>query len=381
MSQLSARGKPLSTRRTPVTSPGNPRVFWGLAALASGLTVAMRVPMLTTPLTVDEGGYGYVVRMWTRGAPLYNTVWVDRPQGLLLVYRAAFAVFGDSALTIRGLAALFAALTVLVLAEIGRRVTGSNVAGVTVGLLFALLSAAPQMEGHTANGELLSALPGSLAVLCVVASVDAGSVLRRRWWLWGAGIFAGGALLVKQSAYDAVIVVGIVAVVAGYRARKRLNVSMLADVAVLGFGGALMIGAAALHGMTLGWARWWFAVAGYRLSVENLSSGTLFDRTARLLRSFFIVRIHIVPILGFILLRITTIRRGSLRQWLPLLWLSASLSAFALGGLFHAHYYVGLIAAVSLCGGQGLHALAKRRATGLHWAAALCVVLLTPSLI
>ena len=43
---------------------------------------------LTAPLTVDEGGYLAVARAWGRGSHLYDDVWVDRPQGLLVLYRS-----------------------------------------------------------------------------------------------------------------------------------------------------------------------------------------------------------------------------------------------------------------------------------------------------
>ena len=47
----------------------------------------MRLPFFDAPLTADEGGYAEAARLWGRGATLYRDIWVDRPQGLILVFR------------------------------------------------------------------------------------------------------------------------------------------------------------------------------------------------------------------------------------------------------------------------------------------------------
>ena len=72
--------------------------WWALAAAALASFV-LHIPFLTTPLSVDEGGYGYVARWWASGADLYGDVWVDRPQGLLLLYRWARALPGSDGST------------------------------------------------------------------------------------------------------------------------------------------------------------------------------------------------------------------------------------------------------------------------------------------
>ena len=71
--------------------------WWALAASAVAAFL-LHIPFLSTPLSVDEGGYGYVAHWWARGADLYGDVWVDRPQGLLLLYRWALALPGSDAL-------------------------------------------------------------------------------------------------------------------------------------------------------------------------------------------------------------------------------------------------------------------------------------------
>jgi hypothetical protein len=72
-------------------------------ALAGLLAVALRAPFFGAPLTADEGGYGEVARLWSHGATLYGDAWVDRPQGLELVFRAILHVNGGSATAMRAL--------------------------------------------------------------------------------------------------------------------------------------------------------------------------------------------------------------------------------------------------------------------------------------
>jgi hypothetical protein len=47
----------------------------------------VRLPFVWGGLGMDEGGYAYVAQQWARGGRLYSSVWIDRPQGLVLAYR------------------------------------------------------------------------------------------------------------------------------------------------------------------------------------------------------------------------------------------------------------------------------------------------------
>ena len=67
---------------------------------AAVLAALLRAPFLITGLSTDEGGYAYVAQQWSRGAKLYDTAWLDRPQGLLLTYRALLGI-DSSGWTIR----------------------------------------------------------------------------------------------------------------------------------------------------------------------------------------------------------------------------------------------------------------------------------------
>ena len=84
-----------------------------ISVLAS---LALRIRFITTPLSSDEGGYLAVARAWASGRSLYGQAWVDRPQGLLLLFRAWDRLTGGSPAAIRTMAMLFGCLAVVALA-------------------------------------------------------------------------------------------------------------------------------------------------------------------------------------------------------------------------------------------------------------------------
>src|SRR4026209_2181064 len=73
----------------------------GMVVVAVGVSILLRARFLVTPLTSDEGGYMAVARAWASGKHLYTEAWVDRPQGLLVLYRVWDAVTGGSPTAIR----------------------------------------------------------------------------------------------------------------------------------------------------------------------------------------------------------------------------------------------------------------------------------------
>ncbi|MGZ4481856.1 MAG: hypothetical protein ACXVY5_06590, partial [Gaiellales bacterium] len=109
------------------------------------------MPFVGAPLTADEGGYAEVARLWQHGAVLYDTAWVDRPQGLLLVFRAILHLDGGSAGAIRLVAALVAALVVLATMLVAARTAGTIPATIA-GLLLATVGASPFIESFTLSG-------------------------------------------------------------------------------------------------------------------------------------------------------------------------------------------------------------------------------------
>src|SRR5689334_19379696 len=116
-----------------------------LGFLAVGLAVLVRAPFWNAPLTADEGGYAEVARLWSHGATLYRGAWVDRPQGLILVFRALHLI-GGSPLAMRAAAAVFAALVVAATMLLTLRLARGRTPPVRPGLLAETAGPPPSID-------------------------------------------------------------------------------------------------------------------------------------------------------------------------------------------------------------------------------------------
>jgi 4-amino-4-deoxy-L-arabinose transferase-like glycosyltransferase len=334
--------------------------WWALAAAALASFI-LHLPFLTTPLSVDEGGYGYVAQWWSRGADLYGDVWVDRPQGLLLLYRAALALPGSHNVDIRLMAALWSSAIAVVLGLLVTDLAGRR-AGVAAALLSGLLSTAPVIEGFTANGELMATLPAVIAL-----------ALTARWQVRGglrlmlaAGLFAGAGVLVKQSGYDGGLAAGLWLLLAAWRGWRPRGEALRA-LGALALGVALIVGAAALHGALTGFHDWWFAVADYRLSVESVATGSVSERFSLFRDSLRTAGPVVGALVALAVPGVWLAVRGRETSLLAI-WLALSLTGFALGGLFHGHYYVGPLTPLCALAALTLAAVPPRLALVLGFA-------------
>jgi 4-amino-4-deoxy-L-arabinose transferase-like glycosyltransferase len=336
-----------------------PPLALGAAAL---LALAARLPFWRAPLTADEGGYTEVARLWERGAHLYQGAWVDRPQGLILVFRAVIDAGGGSAESLRLVAALVAIAVVLTTIVLATRLCG-RIEGAAAGLLLATFGASPFIESFTLAGELLASLPTVLSLLAFVA------YLRRRQpqWLVVAGLLTGTAVMVKQSAFDA----GLAAVLLLVISERRRGVRPAA-VLLLSALTPLALGALAAPHL----ADWWNAVVAYRIQGDSLVTGSPGHRLELLLSSLPAA----ASALGLVgLLAAAGWRRSPL---LARLWLVAALVGLLGGGNFHPHYYLQLAPPLSLLAGIGVRRLLVRPrrvlAAACATAAAVTVALTAP---
>ncbi|HZX55359.1 MAG TPA: hypothetical protein VFE86_11805, partial [Ilumatobacteraceae bacterium] len=262
-------------------TPSSNRFPTGLVVIAAVVSIALRARFLVTPLTSDEGGYLAVARAWASGKTLYGQAWVDRPQGLLVLFRVWDALTGGSPAAIRAMAILFGAAAVFAVAYVAFAIAGPRAAAAG-GLIVAVASSNARIEGFIANGELLA---GTLSAAGVAASC--AYLLRhgRLRWLFIGGALCGCAVSLKQSGFDGFLAV-MVCIGAGALTRERnwRQVAREAGVCVAGF--ASVLGLLLLHGIVVGFRAWWYAVAGYRLSGPNASDANWhrFGVTIRLAR-------------------------------------------------------------------------------------------------
>ena len=347
-------------------------------ALAAGLAVGavavlVRLPLLGLPLDPDEGGYAYIAHRWAAGARLYSTqAWVDRPQGLMLVFRAITSLSYSPA-AVR-LAALVAAVVLVSSVGAAAWALGGRRAAGAGSLVAAVLSAGPLLEGYQLNGELLGSSVGT-AGLALGLWWRAGRL--RTGWLVLAGALCGFAVLMKQSAFDTPVVLLVVAVL-GARAHRAWREALAAVV-----GMAAPLAAAAVHAALTGWSAFWYAVVGFQVAVGSSQSlAGRWDGTWR-------VALQVAPDLaGASLVALVAVRSRAqarsgpapdegappqVRLWPVLLWLVVALVPVLSGPYAHPHYWVQVVAPLAALAGVSIGAAGGRAAIGL-----LAVALVVP---
>jgi 4-amino-4-deoxy-L-arabinose transferase-like glycosyltransferase len=214
-----------------------PRPVGGMAAAAGLVLLALlvRLPLLDTPLERDEAGYALIARDLPRGRLPYRDAVDNKPPLLYAAYALLEAVAGADPARLRALGAGWNALTALAVWRTGVAVAGAR-EGLIAGLIYALASADPSVQGFTVNAELLMLLPA------VLAALGWWHAIRRRSapLAAAAGAGLGLAILLKQQALPQLLLVAFALAVP----RRRR-----AAVALAFLGAAAGIGALALAGL------------------------------------------------------------------------------------------------------------------------------------
>jgi hypothetical protein len=342
---------------------------------AMALSIALRARFLTTPLTADEGGYLAVARSWASGRSLYTAAWVDRPQGLLVLFRLWDDVTGGSPAAIRVMAMLFGCLAVGALAYTAWAIAGARAAAIAA-VLVAVASANARIEGFIANGELLAGAVAAAGVAAACAYMFRG---HGRSWLLVGGVLAGCAMSLKQSGFDGFVAV-MVCLLAGGLTQERAWRQVLRDIAICVAGIATVLAALVIHGALVGFSAWWYAVAGYRLSGINATSRADWHRfgvTARLAAPTMLPLIAVA--LAGLAVWLVGSRRITRSAVLVPAWMCFAGLAFVTGGLFHRHYWVTLTFPLAAAAAVALASITARIADAgnrrVLVAAAVCVMI------
>ncbi len=189
----------------------------GVVVAGMATSALLRARFITTPLTSDEGGYLAVARAWAAGKHLYTDTWVDRPQGLLVLFRFWDDLTGGSGPAIRIMAIVFGCIAVGAVAYTAFTVAGPPAAGVAA-FLVAVASSNARIEGFIANGELLAGAVGAAGVATACAYLFRG---RGMSWLYASGVIAGLAVSLKQSGCDGFLAVTLCLLVGGLTRERR----------------------------------------------------------------------------------------------------------------------------------------------------------------
>lgn len=314
--------------------------FFGASCKIFGVITALicvlRLRFLFTPISTDEGGYLAIARAWGRGSVLYRDVWVDRPQGLLVIYRVLTLSGLGNPIGVRGLGIAACIVGSLACGSIAKSLVGER-AGWYAAIAVAILTSLPQIEGFIANAELLSGAVGASSLAIGLRACWGRELVSIRL-LVVAGIVGGCALSVKQSGFDALGVVMLLLVLGVSPLTRSVRRRVLSVVAVL-TGFMIPIGLMALHGALTGWHRWWFAIVGYRSSQHSVLAGADW---AKLHTTFNIVAPAVLPIILVVATALFVSRKQVNIRVLAVivLWLLLGTCAFMLGGLFHRHYWI-----------------------------------------
>jgi hypothetical protein len=342
----------VTLERRPVLASRLPRSFTNRPALlalagTAVLAAATRVPYVGVGVGPDEGGYAYVARQWARGLTLYRDVWIDRPQGLLSIYRAIYELSGHLWAFRLGALLLGVGVT-LVVGAIGWMLRGPWT-GVAAALIYAVVGVGPHIEGFTLNGELAAALPSAGAVACAIAWWKSG----RRRWLIAAGVLGGTAILMKQGGFDGLVAAGALAFAASGPLIERARA-----MGLVAAGAAVPIGAALIHALTVGFGKYWTDVVAFRAGHE-LHDSTLVGRFGGFKGTFPKAETDLWALAVVALIGLVVVVRRRTERVVVLTWFLAAFVAFNLGGLYWSHYYVQLL--------PPLVVLAAIGATAFRW--------------
>lgn len=159
-------------------TPGSPPPGRLLLYALSGLTVLallLRIPTTAQPLGIDQGLQASAAHQIAHGQLLYRDVWDHKPPGSILMYLAAFSLFGWTAVSVAWFDILAATATTFSLFTIARRM-GGTMAGASAAAIYATMTMPSWLYGH--SGFLERSVAETYIALLV--SLAAWSTIRLR---------------------------------------------------------------------------------------------------------------------------------------------------------------------------------------------------------
>ncbi len=194
-------------RRWADTTPAAPLLLVTLVAALAGV---LRWPLRDVPAGIDEAGYLVVGARWDGpGRSTYGDYFVDRPPGLVTLFRVAAEHGGLP--TVRLLGIVCVVLVVLLCALAAWRTTrtqgpgAAGTAAVVAAAAAAVWTNAPRMGAGPVNAELLAAVPVALVLVLLPRAVERVRAGHR--WSAALGLVVAGAsavlaVSVKQNMLD-----------------------------------------------------------------------------------------------------------------------------------------------------------------------------------
>jgi len=214
---------------------------WLLLAL---LTLALRLPAIVHPMTLDdEGGYAVVAHELLEGGTLYRSALDRRPPLLFWIYAGVFGVVGEynwPAFHLFGVAWIL--FTMAGLYAIARQLFSREVA-VAAALLYSICTARPDWVNLALNGEVMMNLPIVWGLFLALRRSAPGV----RFELAASGALLACAFLIKQPAAVAAVPAAVYLLLPSRRAGSGLRRrDAVLQAGLLGASFFLTLGAVAL---------------------------------------------------------------------------------------------------------------------------------------
>ena len=331
--------------------------------LVCAVVAVLRTTYLVGPVHVDEAGYLMVARTLHAGGPnLYGHYFVDRPPGLVLLYR--LATLTGWAPSIRVIATGLALLLVVSAAWAAFEVVGERGAR-WAAMVAAAFAVTPLLTAEEADGEILAAPLVMLAFALTLAAVR-----RTGWAAFGlaaaAGLAAGSAVMVKQNLGDGVVFA--LALLVASLVQRRLARSDAAIVAAGGLVGGSVVVAGALA--FVAWSRVglgtaWRTVFGFRgTALDVIEDHSLH---APMMRAIELVGLGVLagalPLVALLVSESVRCRfRGPPVAWAVGGTLAFDAVSIVLGGSYWPHYLLQLAPVLALAAGLWASDAARLRA-------------------
>jgi 4-amino-4-deoxy-L-arabinose transferase-like glycosyltransferase len=335
------------------------------------LSLLLRLHFVSVPLERDEGEYAYVAWLMHDGGVPYRDAFNQKPPGVFFSYLLFMQLFGFTTEGIHLGMYAWTLGTIVFVYLTGSRVF-SPAAGIIAAAVFSVASISPAFLGTAANTEILMALPLAAAAYCAAGFlVQSGTPLARCLL---CGLLVGLATSMKQVGVTDGALFALVIVAATlhageapktllWRAATFAAGVVLPWVPLLAFfaaNGALgdLVGDALLHNLR------------YSRVVPLAEYANNFALTMKLSLLPYVWPYLLMAGLGFVAV---AMRRQTecAAWWFVPGWLLASGVGTSIGGIFRQHYFLQMLAPVSLLAGYFLE-LSTRRITSRSIRFAVC---------
>lgn len=330
---------------------------------------ALKWNSLPLPYLSDEGEYAYQAQVLNAGDVPYRDAYNQKPPLVFYFYRAAFALFGESEQSPRQLAMIFSWLTMILLWLMTPGEWPDGIRLAAPGLYGTLCTIPVGDMGFAANTESFLTLPLTIAAALLLKP------RRLSWEILAAGLAAGAAIMTKQTALWTALCFG---AWLAWRAnsKERPRALALYDLGLF----SLPVSLLALWFLKGGLSDFWEQTV-----IRNMDYASVMLASSAASAQLAWFAADVLPLLlrgslPAVLLALYGLSATRLSGEEPLgilatLWLGASFVGAATGLYFFPHYFLPLMAPLSLLAALGLKRLhEKRRAWGSPWLlAGLCL--------